>query len=180
MSDIAAQDLIIQGTSIIEQIDAQMLVAANQAFTGQNVEIDHYYNDFTPQNLEQLQNRAIRATQILFDFFKTSPVLDEERRMSHDRVQKETDTVGFYVVYASLRDDNGVQRRYNCYRAIDILRRRFSNFTLSLSLDDTGIPKPYSLRALDIERIRNLPLVAAYQVLWTITLNRDLKWQEPM
>lgn len=177
MSETSVEDLTITGTSLLEEVDEQMIAAAKEAFAGQNVQVDHYFNDFSPENIESLKDRALRATQVLFDFMKTTPQIDAGRRASHARIQGEDDTFGFYVVYTNMRDDKGVQRRYNCYRAIEILRRRFSSFNLSLTVDSNGGTTLTSLRPLDIEQVRQIPYVAAYQVLWTIDVKRDLKWQ---
>lgn len=170
--------LIIQGTSPIEEIDSQMIATARDAFAGDNVMVDHYYDDFSPLGLEELENRSMRSTLILFDYLNTQIVIDDDRRQSNDRIQREVATVGFYAIHASVRDDYGISRRYSCYRAIERLRSRFSQYRVEVTVDNDGNKSNLVLRPLEVQKIRNIPRVAVYQVAWTIQLARDLKWKE--
>jgi len=173
--------LTIQGSSWIEEISEQMMNAAREAFEGQNVEVDYYYNEFnTEESLLDLSNRAQRSVQVLFDFMKATPRIDIGERSSTDRIQSEIDTVGFYVAVSSLRDDRGVTRKHNCFRAITQLRRRFSQFKVSVTVDINGGKNEFMLRILDIDRVPEIPFLSVYLIQWELDIKSiDLQWQKP-
>ena len=173
------EDLTIQGTSWIEEISEQMITAAKEGFVNQNVEGDQYYNEFAdPDAYGDLKNRATRATQILFDFFGSQPNTDTARKATNERLQIETDQVGFYVAFTSARDDGGRQRKMNCYRAISQLRRRFSRFAVMITVDQDQARNAAWLKIVNIDQVRGLPGITIYQIIWELEVKVDMIWRE--
>ena len=151
-----------------------MLPLMQAEFADENVAVERYYEEMSAEKLDELEARARRTTQVLLDFFDITPIAEDNRRgASSQRIQKDILTFGWYVVYSSVRDEDGYIRRRDAYRVIERIRRKMANQKLTMTVDGGGGQKDLLIHFAGINRVRDVPGVAIYQITYTCDANRQ-------
>lgn len=176
MGDLVQEGLTpIRGTSIIAELSDAMIEHARKCFWAENVEVDLYFNELSATNLERLHSRAERATQVLWKMFNVE-IDPEQNQDKSKRTQKERDSIGFYVVYSdSYEDEGSKQKAINAFKVIDRLRKIFSSFKITLTVDEKGNQNEFGLRCISVDDGQTLPFVIFYRVVWEVSPIRDMK-----
>lgn len=176
MGDLTPANLEIAGSSLLEEVAEQIVARAAEHFADDNVIVDQYYNDLSPDNLEDLHNRCLQSIQVLFTFFAVTPDPSQTRNRAA-KTQKDENLFGFYVCHSVARKDDGRHNIFSVYRVIERLRRLFSNYKVTVTVDrNTSDENTFGLRQGPIERMQQIPYVSVYRVTWTMDSTMNLSF----
>ena len=178
------RDLTIDEISPSEEIRSYILnlvkLYFSQSTLSKKVEVDDYMDDFNPSSFGDLLNRAQRSTVCLFDVVRISPVSEEERRGSHERLGRDEYTFGFYICSSSMRDSKGVDRKIESFKAISLIQKILRSTRIPYTVDKAGNTNTCHARPLEIEKIQNIPNLCVFQVMYTCIVSRDLYIDPPV
>lgn len=155
--------------SPFEEIEEQMISSAQDAFFDAPVRVTSYFDDLGFEQLEELCSRALREPQILFDFFAETPITDEDRKSTTQRIQKDSIQFGFFVAYAAVRNDEGYYVRKIAWRSIFRLRRIFYRRRLALTVRK-GVMSDIPLNLVSIVQEDDIPGLVVYKMTFSVEL----------
>lgn len=171
---MAGTDLTIQGTSPLEEMESQSIGWLTTQFSNENVEVAPYFDELTLENTQELVARATGKTLVLFDVTQVQPEIDEVKQYSHERTQREEVSFGFLIVYASLRDDDGQERKHNAFRVIERIRKELAGKNFTITVSPGGDTNTFTFKLREISRLRQPPPgVAVYQMIYTTRFTRQ-------
>lgn len=155
--------------SPFEEIERQMMLMTREAFADAPVNVEAFFNDFDISELEELESKATKQVQVLFDFFGQTPVADEERKSSTERVIRDTIDFGFYVAYSAVKDDAGFGIRQVAYRTIYKIRKTFWRKKLVLTVRP-GVTAEIPVKIASVVKEDNVPDLVIYRLTYTLDL----------